>query len=53
MATSGRRQRPLDELWHPYRLAVGSQPERMVLHREHSDASAGVGYEENALKQIQ
>jgi len=46
MATSGRGRRPSDELRHPYRLTEGSRPKGMASRRGHSNAPAGVGYEE-------
>jgi len=46
MATSGRGRRPSDELRHPYRLAESSRLKGMASHRGHSNAPAGVGYEE-------
>jgi len=46
MATSGHGRRPSDELRHPYHLVEGSRLKRIASHRGHSNAPAGVGYEE-------
>ena len=46
MTTSGHRRHSSDELRHPYRLAEGSRLRGIALCLGHSNAPAGVGYEE-------